>query len=769
MAETIEITGNQESTNNAKWNPFVGTEVLKLIELKGFTNPNNQIDDAGNQIIDETHKILEMCGNPDESNVIETGLVLGYVQSGKTLSFTTLTAMARDNNYQIVIIIAGTSTPLSEQSYKRMLKDLRIEERRDRKWKIIKNPENPNHLNSIQQSLEKWQDPTLPREKCSTVLITVMKQTHRLQNLINVMRNLNLTNVPTLIIDDESDQASLNTRARANARSGENVNEGDASTIYRRINSLREVFPHHTLLQYTATPQANLFINIWDRLSPNFIKLLTPGSGYTGGSTFFIDNTELVKEIPTDEIPTNQNQVSQIPNSLLSALRIFFLGVVVGRIKDDQFNRTMLIHPSRLTADHTDYYNWINDVIGSWTRLLESSDDEEKEHLYASYRDAYDNLNLTVQDLPRFEELIEDHQLLHAIKYTRSMLVNASRGKTPHIPWREEYSWILVGGQAMDRGFTVEGLTVTYMPRSLATGQIDTTLQRARFFGYKGDYIGFCRVWLDSQNITAFQEIIEHEEDVRRRLTEYAESNRHLNDWERQVVKHRMLRLTRPNIIFDDLDRDYLGAEWFYIKAPHDTDKYIEGNKTVISEFTSRNIHEFQTNDGHENRTPNQKHLFAELPIDSTLEHLLNRLKFTKESDSQTFSSLQGVLTAYSNENPGENCLVYVMSSEKVGDEIIQPIRKRRLKANDEVQQYFQGPNPARQGFARGEIYAGDRSVKDTERLTIQIHRLELTDENNNPITDPDGQIVYQDVPSITIWIPESIGKDIVRQPANSL
>ena len=769
MAETIEITGNQESNNNAKWNPFVGTEVHKLIEFKGFTDSSNQIDETGNQIIDETHKILEMCGNPDESNVVETGLVLGYVQSGKTLSFTTLTAMARDNNYQIVIIIAGTSTPLSEQSYKRMLKDLRIEERRDRKWKIIKNPENQNHANSIRQSLEKWQDSTLPREKCSTVLITVMKQTHRLQNLTNVMRTLNLSNVPTLIIDDESDQASLNTRARANARAGENVNEGDASTIYRRINSLREVFPHHTLLQYTATPQANLFINIWDRLSPNFIKLLTPGSGYTGGRTFFIENSNLVQQIPNNEIPSNQNQITQIPNSLLSALRVFFVGVVVGRITDDQFNRTMLVHPSRLTADHTDYFNWINDVIGSWTRLLESSDEEEKDQLYSEFRLAYDDLGLTVFDLPQFEVLTQSNQLLHAIKYTRTMEVNASRGSTPQIPWREEYSWILVGGQAMDRGFTVEGLTVTYMPRSLATGQIDTTLQRARFFGYKGEYIGFCRVWLDSQNILAFQEIVEHEEDVRRRLFEYANNNQHLNDWERQLVKHRMLRLTRPNIIFNDLDRDYLGSEWFYIKAPHDTDRHIEENKTVIEEFTIRNIHYFQVNEGHEKRTPNQKHLFAELPIASTLEHLLNKLKFTKESDSQTFSSLQGLLNTYSNENQDENCLVYIMSSEKIGDEIVQPIRKRRLRSNDEVQQYFQGPNPARQRFARGEIYAGDRSIRDPERLTIQIHRLELTDENDNPITNSDGQIVYQDVPSITIWIPESIGKDIVRQPTNSL
>lgn len=769
MSETIEITGNQENNNNAKWKPFVGTEVDKLIKYKGFTDSQDKINNAGEKIIDETHQILEMCGNPNDKSIVETGLVLGYVQSGKTLSFTSLTAMARDNNFQIVIIIAGTSTSLSEQSYKRMLKDLQIDERRDRKWKILKNPENPNHRNSIQDSLEKWQDATLSREKCSTVLITVMKQTHRLQNLINVMRSLDLANVPTLIIDDESDQASLNTRARANAKAGDSVNEGDASTIYRRINNLREVFPHHTLLQYTATPQANLFINMWDRLSPNFIKLLTPGAGYTGGSTFFINNDNLVQQIPNNEIPTNQNQVAQIPESLLSALRIFFLGVVVGEINDDQFNRTMLIHPSRLTADHNDYFNWINDVIGSWTRLLESSDTEEKERIFQEFKISYDDLSLTVDNLPDFEGLREGNKLLHAIKYTRSMLVNASRGKTPQIPWRESYSWILVGGQAMDRGFTVEGLTVTYMPRSLATGQIDTTLQRARFFGYKGGYIGFCRVWLDSSNISAYIAIIEHEEDVRRRLLDYAENNKHLNDWERQVVKNRMLRLTRPNIIFDGLDRDYFGSEWFSIRAPHDTDRLILENREIISEFISRNLHDFNQDSGHQERTSTQKHLQSELSISEVLEYLLSKLKFTKESDSQTFSSLQGVLASYSIDNPDEECLVYIMSSEKVGDEVLQSVRKRQLKSNDEVQQYFQGPNPAKKGVERGEIYPGDRNIKNTEKLTIQIHRLQLVDEDGNNILDENEKSIYEDVPSITVWIPESIGKDIIRQPENTL
>src|SRR5690606_16428091 len=122
-----------------------------------------------------------------------------------------------------------------------------------------------------------------------------------------------------------------------------------------------------------------------------------------------------------------------------------------------------------------------------------------RNELLREFKEAYDDLNLTVTDLPAFEELTNT-RLLHSIKNTRIMEINASRGRTPEIRWSDFYSHILVGGQAMDRGFTVEGLTVSYMPRPLATGQVDTTLQRARFFGYKGPYLGFCRVWLDNPN-----------------------------------------------------------------------------------------------------------------------------------------------------------------------------------------------------------------------------------------------------------------------------
>lgn len=767
MSETIEITGSQNN-NNSKWNPFLGEEIDALIRHKGFVDSSGTINESGENIIDSTCGILGMCGNPNDTSISETGLVLGYVQSGKTLSFTSLTAMARDNNYQIVIIIAGTSTPLSVQTYERMKSDLRIDSRYDRKWVIIPNANTLEDRDTIQMKLDQWSDDSYPNERCSTVLITVMKNGNHLRNLADVFRGLNLMNVPTLIIDDESDQASLNTRGRANARAGIGVNEGEASTIYRRINNLRSIFPHNTLLQYTATPQANLFVNIMDRLSPNFIKLLTPGEGYTGGQAFFIQNPNLIRRIPNNEIPSNQNPINEPPESLLYALKIFFIGVVAD-LNQDFRNRTMMVHPSRLTNSQRTFFDWIRNVCESWVRLLESSDEDEKNELLSEFRIAYDDLFLTVgSTLPEFEDL-GSTRLIHSIKNTRIIEVNASSGRTPEIRWNDFYSHILVGGQAMDRGFTVEGLTVTYMPRSLATGQIDTTLQRARFFGYKGDYLGFCRVWVDQNNIDAYVSIIEHEEDVRNRLEEYDLNNKHLNEWDRELVKDRILRLTRPNIIYDDLDRDYFGSEWFLIRAPHDTDNLIPANRNTINEFYNTYSQNFNIDNGHSERTELQKHLVAEIPIADTLQYLLNRLRFTKETDSQTFSSLRGLLNSYLNENPDETSLVYFMTATKVGDEIIQSIRDRRTTANDEVQQYFQGPNPTKRGFARGETYPGDREIRDENRLTVQIHRLKLLDANGDDILDENDNLIYEDVPSMAIWIPEAIGKDIVRQADNTL
>lgn len=763
MAEIIEITGST-NPNNSKWQPYQGEEIEGLLKYKGFTDNAGNINETGDRVIDETFKILEMCGNPTEQQNVETGLVIGYVQSGKTLSFTSVAALANDNLYQIVIIIAGTSIPLSEQSFERMKKDLRVDTRFDRKWTIIKNAGTQEDRDTIEMKLEQWADQTFPRENCSTLLITVMKNGSRLRNLTNLLRDQNLNGVPTLIIDDESDQASLNTRARANAQAGEDVNEGDASTIYRRINELRSVFPHHTFLQYTATPQANLFINIMDRLSPNFIKLLTPGSGYTGGNAFFVQNPNLVRRIPDNEIPSNHNPVHEPPESLLFSLKIFFLGVVAGEIKRDQRNRSMMVHPSRLTNSQNIYFTWIRNVCESWKTLLQSTspaDEEEKNELLREFKAAYDDLNLTVNDLPAFEDLTNT-RLLHSIKNTRIMEINASRGRTPEIRWSDFYSHILVGGQAMDRGFTVEGLTVSYMPRPLATGQVDTTLQRARFFGYKGSYLGFCRVWLDNANIEAFRAIIEHEEDVRQRLEEYHTKNLPLNEWYREVGLSQMLQLSRRNIFYNDFNRDYFGQEWLTIGAPHDTISLIKYNSDIIDSFKDKYFNDFSLDEGSELRTEEQKNLHLEIPLSVLFSDVLSKLKFTRESDSQSFSSLRSILLAHLNNNEDEKCSIYLMSSNKLENTIVQNIRERRLHRNgsDIIEQYFQGSN-AKTGFL------GGRNIKKQTQLSIQFYSLKILDLNGNEIFDEENNLMFEGVLGLAIWTPDRIGSEIIRQPDN--
>lgn len=744
MTEIIEI---QKNNTNGEWEPFVGDDTIELLRSKGFANVDKTPNESGERVLNETYRIMQVCGNPNNPTNNETGIVIGYVQSGKTLSFTTLTALARDNNYQIVIVIAGVSTNLVNQSTQRLSNDLRLNTRFDRKWSLLQNPSRTQDAEIIETALAQWADPTFPKDRCRTLLITVMKNTSHLNNLVGILQGQNLQGVPTLIIDDEGDQASLNTRARWAARQGievENLTENQVSTIYRRISALRSVFPHHTFLQYTATPQANLFINIMDRLSPNFIRLLTPGQEYTGGIEFFRNNPNLIVEIPANEISTNNNQLFEIPESLKSALRIYFLGVVAGEINKDQRNRTMLVHPSRLQGDHSDFTNWIRNTCNSWQRLLSGNDDEDRRELLHEFQTSYYQLQQTVPNLQSFADLTGTN-LIHAIRYTQIVEVNSRNGETPQIPWNDSYSWILVGGQSMDRGFTVEGLTVTYMPRNIGTGNVDTIQQRARFFGYKRNYLGFCRVFLDQVTIDSYNFIVAHEEDVRNRLLEFDLNNRHLNDWDREAVLDQMLNLTRRNVIYDDLDRDTFGNDWFRINAPHDTEELIDTNRDSLFAFLQTNVASFSQDAGHPSRTEEQKHLVARITIKDCLEHLLNKLRYTRESDSATYSSLRGILKSYIEEHPDEECLIYLMSAYAIDN---WAGRTRRLDRNQEIQQLFQGRNPR-----TGEvIYPGDSEIKEDNLLTIQIHLLNIRD------TD------FARVPTLAIWIPEHIGTDIIRQ-----
>lgn len=724
----------------ARWQPSIGPEARGLVERK---LPRQ----AGEAVLDAAASILARGVSPARPNEHVTGLVVGYVQSGKTLSFTTVMALARDNNYQLVIVVAGTSKPLLNQSTQRLRKDLLVDEvEGSLRWVTYTNPaNNENNRRYIQQALDEWCDPQVPASERATVLITVMKNHRHMANLVALLQRLELAGVPTLIVDDEADQASLNTL----------VNRGRESTTYRRLLELRNVVPCHTFLQYTATPQAPLLINIIDVLSPQFVEVLEPGEDYVGGQTFFGGTHSLTRVIPPQDIPSDDNPLAEPPPSLLDALRVFLVGVAGGLIQGrsaQNARRSMLVHPSQRTAQHLEYRDWIGRVFDDWQRLLGLPEtDPDRMDLMEDFQGVYDDLVRTVPELPPFEDIAR--MLMRAFRQTSIEEINARAGATPTVDWSRAYGWILVGGQAMDRGFTVEGLTVTYMPRGPGVGNADTIQQRARFFGYKRAYLGFCRIYLEQEALTAFEQYVMHEEEMRLQLQDFRTSGLPLTDWKRAFVLSPDLRPCRNNVIQYDYARGRYANQWFFPRMVNTPDEVTtENGQTLLTFESSLN---FVPDSSFVSSQPAQQHLVCEnVLLQNLLSELLVAYRVSDASDTQEMTGLLLQLSKALERDPDETAAVYRMRPAYQG--------ARDVDSNGRItsiRRLFQGPTRVRGDGGQTYSYPGDMAFRDDDRVSVQIHHYDLKQAD---------QIIAHNMPVIAVWVPRRMSLDwlVQHQPA---
>ena len=221
MSNGETITPQDDLPKGSLWIPLQGQEVRELVKHLNLDQESSE------RIVSEATSILSKCIPPQSSADSTTGLALGYVQSGKTLSFTTVAALAPDNSYPIIIVNIGVSNPLLEQSMHRLEQDLRLHN--NRKWRLFRNPK-PDDRQSINDVLTDWRNNRLADHRRKTALITVLKNTSTLRNLNRVLANLDLATTPVLVIDDEADQAGLNTA----------VARGTQSTTYQRLVTLRQ-------------------------------------------------------------------------------------------------------------------------------------------------------------------------------------------------------------------------------------------------------------------------------------------------------------------------------------------------------------------------------------------------------------------------------------------------------------------------------------------------------------------------------------------------
>ncbi len=707
-----------EGSEDSAWQPTVGEETEAVLDTLGIRDPDDRTNLRNDAI-----NILRRCVPPQSTPQSLTGLAVGHIQSGKTSSFTAVTALARDNRYPMVIVVGGTTLPLFRQSVDRLEHDLRLRDRRDRVWMPIENP-GIQDADRIRGPLQDWRD----QDPSQTVLLMVMKNHAQLRKLSALLDVLQLDGIPVLVIDDEADQASLNTR----------VQQREQSTTYRMLLDVRSRLPVNTFLQYTATPQAPLLISLIDALSPEFTRVLQPGHAYTGGRTFFLDRPELIRIIPESELPIPDNNLTSPPDTLLAALRLYFIGVAAEYVRHRSShppdNRSMLIHPSMGVLPHQQFGRWVNEVRHQWSQFLQSGpQDPGYLELVQDLRVAYDDLNATTTDLPPFEEVIQ--WMYRAIDRTLVTVMNASQiGGTPIVKWGDRYANILIGGEVLNRGFTVEGLTVTYMPRSKGVGNVDTVQQRARFFGYKSWYIGYCRIFLESEVAAMFRSYVEHEEYLRRELIDHGD--RPLKEWKRAFLLERQYNPTRRNVLGLDIYQDDFAGKWQSTDAPHRNADAAEENRQTVQSFVDARP-SWVNDPGHANRTSEQIHLMANAPALDVLTSLLAPLRIVDTADSVAFTGLMLQLKTYLDDHPGESAVIYRMTGGRD--------RVRNLNQNDKIDNLFQGKNPLHGPV----IYPGDRKICDESLLTVQIHMLRV-----------DGAASH--VAAVAVRLPDSMSRGVL-------
>lgn len=708
-----------------RWSPTPGEEANGVVE-------RSNIDDVARAgLLQSARDILGSGVEPGTGMGAATGLIVGYVQSGKTLSFTTVIGLARDNGFPLVIVVAGNKDNLLTQSHQRLAKDLDVEGGVGLPaWIMEKNPraQNNQYEQLIRRTIDNWRDNTLDADEKPTLLLTVLKQNQRLQSLTNLLNRMDLRGVPALVIDDEADQASLNTK----------VNQGQESTTYTRLRELRDALPCHTFLQYTATPQAPLLINIADTLSPDFVHVLEPGDGYVGGEEFFRPGSPYVETIPVGDIPPNNALPVDPPSSLLGALRLFFVGLAVSIINGTG-RRSMLIHPARERFVHQENAQWATAAKNEWESALKAPiGDPDRNDALADFKRAYDELATTEQGMPSFDVIVE--KLPRALRNTTVIEFN-TRGspKTPEINWRHAEGWILVGGQAVDRGFTVDSLSVTYMPRGTGVGNADTLQQRARFFGYKRRYLGLCRIYLEQGLRTAFEDYVEHEQIMRSELQRLQQTGEDLRTWRRRFILDPALRPCRQSVISDPVTRIRAGGGWTQQRGALMTEAARRANTSTLQQLVS--ALNFVPDTTYLSNEAAQRHEIAnDVPMQTIID-MLTDYQLEEPRDTANFTGLLVTLVEALRRDGNLSGAVYKM----------RPTANLYRTINDDgtIDNFLQGRTDRAGG------YPGDTFYSQPSQLSVQLHAYELRQN---------GTAVARSAPLLVFHVPPALARSWLIQ-----
>lgn len=496
-----------------------------------------------------TDEIIGYLGDPQEQGSwCRRGLVMGHVQSGKTTNYSALITKAADAGYRIIIVLAGITNSLRYQTQIRLdeafvgksslgddftseiypvsyvLKGLEGES------SSIRHPFcgttqsadfNLKTAKSVGASEGNFADPILFVTKKNEKVLA------RLADWLRGLRQGSQLEGPMLIIDDEADNASVNTSQDPKL----------TTRINERIRELLQCSRRASYVGYTATPFANIFIDpdtenemLKNDLFPeHFIKSLEPPANYIGAKNLFSDdNNDLfkacVRELPedyTDILPLNHKsslKIGELPESLRQAVFEYVL-VRSARVLAGDSNKhsSMLINVSRFNSIQQQIHDLIYIQLHQIKEQIESwaaSDYWAKSTILREMQTLWDK---EFQAYCDFDWSQIRNALKRAIAPIEVKLVNMKGGgldykKAPPTGMH----LIAVGGLALARGLTLEGLTISYVLRNV--GAADTLLQIGRWFGYRPGYELLCRIHATEEMISHFREVSHSVEELRQDL-----------------------------------------------------------------------------------------------------------------------------------------------------------------------------------------------------------------------------------------------------------
>jgi Z1 domain len=506
------------------------------------------------------------------------GMVVGQVQSGKTANYTGLICKAADAGYRLIIVLAGLHNSLRSQTQERLDREFLGFDTRSRlsfdqgNARIgvgaMKGPF--LHAHSLTSSDERGDFKKRVADQVwvqagggDPVLLVVKKNASVLRNLYSwatdVQKEIDpetglhiVRGVPLLVIDDEADYASVNTKARPTDEHGHPVDDYDPSKINGWIRRLLRTFEKSAYLAYTATPFANIFIDedeetesFGEDLFPrSFIVSLRPPTNYTGVVRVFGLDADAAAGIEADAgIPAIRTVADNeawlpdkhkkdwvpgdLPDSLIEATKAFLLATATRRARGQQGHNSMLVHVTRFTAVQAHVQRSLSHHIELLSSRVRYGGTDSPASPWQSLRVLWERDFIPTTkalmsrpdlatEVGREVEWEEVRKILPDVldELQLRTMNGTSEDSLAYTESPQPLTVIAVGGDKLSRGLTLEGLTVSYYLR--ASKMYDTLMQMGRWFGYRPGYLDVCRLYTTAELASWYRDIAVANEELLR-------------------------------------------------------------------------------------------------------------------------------------------------------------------------------------------------------------------------------------------------------------